>query len=64
MPNDPVNRQRFIKILYIILGSAAILGVGYLLWVVVLAYPPIFSWSQVHVYFVLSLESLASDFLI
>src|SRR5512133_2485547 len=63
MPNDPVRINRLIKILYIILGSVVILGVGYVLWVVVLAHPPIFSWSQVHAYFVLSLESLALIFL-
>ncbi len=63
MPNDQINSSRLIKILYIILCSVIILGLIYVLWALVFAQTPLFSWSQVHAYFVLSLESLALLFL-
>ena len=63
MPKDLARTNRLLKILYIILGSAAILGAVYVLWILIFTQPPLFSWSQVQAYFVVTLESLALLFL-
>lgn len=62
MPRFQISNTLF-KLLYLVFGLFVVAGLLYVLWALMLARAPLFTWSQVHVYFLVFGELLAATLL-